>query len=320
MHLENISQAFADWLAQLMDVSKATVYSSETLTFSLLCCSLHFSHLKNMTNIRQLLASAGLVASSAIALSAPAYAFSFQTNYTSALTGANAAKGDIFLNSVTLGSGKVISDFSLATSVNILSNDVYTGGNSGAASADIGDLATTGIKQEALTNEGALAVLGNLNLNNIIDTEDGDIKGSGHFVLDLNFKKAVDNFFIWERGMNSRFDIQALDANGNEIGKKLQLSNSKNWDYAGFKIDTQEVDSAQKVGSIGVSLADLGVSNTFINSLRVTSNGKPYSGPDFKVIGSAAVPQEVPEPSALVGLSAVVAIAFATRRRKQPVA
>jgi hypothetical protein len=260
--------------------------------------------------IRQLAASATLVVSSAIALStAPAQAFSFQTNYTAALSGSNAAKGDITLNSVTLSNGQVISDFSLISSANILSNDIYTGGNSGAASADIGDLATTGLSQEDLTDAGAQAVLNNLNLNNIIDTED-----SGKFILDLNFARAVDNIFIWERGMNSRLDIQALDANGNAIGNKVQLSNSKNWDYAGFSIDTKEIGSAQKVGSIGVSLADLGLTSGYVHSLRVSSEGKAYNGPDFKVMGSAA---DVPEPSALVGLGAVVAGALATRRRQQ---
>ena len=272
-------------------------------------------------NIRQFVTSAGLVAGSsivgAIAISAPAHAFSFQTNYTSALTGAAAPKGDIFLDSVTLESGKTISDFTMVTSANILSNDIYTGGNSGAASADIGDLATTGIREEALTNESAAAVLSNLNLNNIIDTED-----SGNFVLDLNFAKAVDNIFIWERGMNSQLDIQALDANGNEIGNKVQLSNSRNWDNAGFKLDTAEIGRAQKVGSIGVSLADLGISDAFINSLRVTSKGKAYNGPDFKVMGSVAEeqPQEVPEPSALIGLGAVVAGLLSTRRKKEQAA
>jgi hypothetical protein len=258
----------------------------------------------------QIAASISLIASGAIALSSsPAQAFSFQTNYTAALSGSDAAKGDIFLNSVTLANGTVISDFSLVTSANILSNDIYTGGNSGAASADIGDKATTGIRQEALTNEGAKTVMNNLNLNNIIDTED-----KGNFILDLNFAKAVDNIFIWERGMNSRLDVQALDANGQLIGNKLALSNSKNWDYAGFKIDTQEIGSAQKVGSIGISLADLGLTSGYVSALRVSSKSA-YNGPDFKVIGSVA---DVPEPSSLLGLGAIVAGAIATRRRQQP--
>ncbi len=258
---------------------------------------------------QKIAASVGLIAGSAIALSsAPAQAFSFQTNYTAALSGKDASKGDIFLNSVTLGTGKVISDFTLVTSANILSNDIYTGGNSGAASADIGNKATTGLKQEKLTNDGAKTVLNNLNLNNIIDTED-----KGNFILDLNFAKAVDNIFLWERGMNSRLDIQALDAQGNLLGNKVALSNSKNWDYAGFSIGTQEIGSAQKVGSIGISLADLGLSTGYVTALRVSSQGKAYNGPDFKVMGSVA---DIPEPSSLLGLGAIVAGLVAIRRKQ----
>ncbi|MEO0770616.1 MAG: exosortase-dependent surface protein XDP2, partial [Cyanobacteria bacterium J06649_4] len=141
--------------------------------------------------LRQIASSISLVATGAIVLSsAPAQAFSFTTNYTSALSGGKASKGDIFLDSVTLEDGSVIDDFTLVSSANILSNDIYTGGNSGAASADIGDLATTGLREEALTNSGAQAVLNNKNLNNIIDTED-----KGSFILDLNFEQAVDNIF-----------------------------------------------------------------------------------------------------------------------------
>lgn len=261
--------------------------------------------------IRQLLAGASLLASGAIALSsAPAQAFSFQTNYTAALSGKDAAKGDIMLNSVTLSDGKVISDFTLINSANILSNDIYTGGNSGAASTDIGDKATTGLKQEDATNEGIRTVLNNKNLNNIIDTED-----TGNFILDLFFEKAVDNIFLWERGKNSRMDIQALDAKGNVIGNLLKLD-SKYWADAGYSIDTKEIGSAQKVGSIGVSLADLGLTTGYISALRVASYGKPYNGPDFKLMGSvsAVQPADVPEPSALLGLGAVVAGILVTRR------
>lgn len=262
-------------------------------------------------NTRQFATSVGLMAAGALVLtSAPAQAFSFQTNYTESLLGGKASKGDIFLNSVTLESGKVLSDFTLVNSANILSNDIYTGGNSGAASADIGDLATTGLREEALTNEGAKTVMNNLNLNNIIDTED-----SGNFILDLHFEKAVDNIFLWERGMNSRMDIQALDADGNLIGNKLQLPKSNQWDNAGFKMNTKEIGGSQKVGSIGVSLEDLGLSTGVISALRVSSEGRAYNGPDFKVLGSVAE-QEIPEPSSLIGLGALVAGAFATRRRK----
>ena len=260
--------------------------------------------------LRQLAASIGLVTTGAVALlSTPAHAFSFHTNYTQSLTGKNAVKGDIFLDSVVLESGKVISDFTLVNSARIVSNDIYTGGNSGAASADIGDKATTGLRQEALTNEGAKTVMNNLNLNNIIDTED-----KGSFILDLQFEQAVDNIFLFERGMNSRMDVQALDANGNTIGNLLQLSKSKNWDYAGFDINTKEIGGAQKVGSIGISLMDLGVTTNTISALRVSSEGRAYNGPDFKVLGSVA---QVPEPSTLLGLGAVVAGLLSAGRRKQ---
>ena len=138
--------------------------------------------------IRQLATTLSLVMASAIALSTPAKAFSFTSNYTQTLSGSDAAKGDIFLNSVTLKSGQVISDFTLINTATIRYNDPHTGGSTGAASADIGDLATTGLKQEDLTPEGAKIVLNNLNLNNIIDTEN-----SGTFELDLFFEKDVDN-------------------------------------------------------------------------------------------------------------------------------
>ncbi len=266
--------------------------------------------------LRQFALSAGLVASSAIALSAPARAFSFQTNYTSSLSGDNAAKGNIFLDSVTLDDGTVISDFTLVDSANILSNDIYTGDNSGAASADTGDLATTGLREEALTNNGAKAVMNNLNLNNIIDTETG-----GSFILDLQFEQAVDNVFLWERGKNSLLDIQALDADGNLIGNLLKLPNSSDWSDAGFSIDTSEIDKAQKVGSIGVSVADLGISAGYIRALRVSS-WEGYNGPDFKFLGSVAnvTPEEIPEPSALLGLVAVVAGMLTVRRKKSQTA
>lgn len=262
----------------------------------------------NSMKLRQLAVATGLVGTSVIALSAPAQAFSFTTNYTVDPTVEDAAKGNIFLDSITLGNGKTISNFTLVDTANILSNDIYTGGNSGAASADIGDLATTGTRLEELTDESAKAVLNNLNLNNIIDTED-----KGKFILDLKFEQLVDNVMLWERGRNSKMDVQALDKNGNEIGNKLKL-NSKNWDYAGFKINTKEIDGSQEVGSIGISMADFGLDAQYISALRVSSEGKSYNGPDFKVLGSVA---EVPEPSMLIGLGAAVAGLLASGRRKQ---
>ncbi|MDY7013360.1 MAG: exosortase-dependent surface protein XDP2, partial [Cyanobacteriota bacterium] len=208
---------------------------------------------------------ASLVATSALALAAsPARAFRFTTNYTAALSGDDKAKGDIWLKSVTLENGEVISDFAVVKSAKIVSNDLYTGGNTGAASADLGDKATVGLKKENVGEAGVVAALGNLNLNSIIDTED-----SGSFAMNLFFDTALDNLFVWERGMNSKLKVQALDANGNAIGTQLFINSNdakqnngqgaNGWSYAGYDIDTQEIYGAQQVASLGISMADFGL-------------------------------------------------------------
>lgn len=266
------------------------------------------SPMKFRVKLCQLAASVSLVAAGAIALSAgPAQAFVFKANFTEARSGSDAAKGDIFLESVTLEGDKVVSDFSLINAVTIRENS-----STGAASADIGDLVETGTAEEDLTPEGAVAVLGNLNLNKIIDVED-----SGSFVMDLHFEQATDKFFLFERGRNSRLNVQALDADGNTIGNVLELS-SRNWEYAGFDIDTKEIGSAQQVGSLGISLMDLGVSTGPITALRLSSEGKSFNGPDFKLFGKIIFSRRtkrVPEPSVLLGMGVAAAGLLSVNRR-----
>jgi hypothetical protein len=237
-------------------------------------------------------------------LATSAQAASFTTNYTA--TGSDPAKGDIWLNSIELN-GKLITDFSFVTGGKINQNDQWTGGNSGAASADIGDNTTPpGVKEEDLSEASLLANLGNNNLNNIIDTED-----SGKFEIDLSFSKAIDNILLWERGMNSKIGVQALDTAGNLIGNFLEL-NSNNWNYAGYNIDTKEIGGSQTVGSLAVSLADLGLTDA-ISSIRVTSKGAAYNGPDWKVMGTAAA---VPEPGAVGGLVALGLLGTIAKRKR----
>lgn len=232
---------------------------------------------------------------------APAQAFSFQTNLA---PGSAAPTGNIFLESVKLDNGRVIKDFSLVQSVNLLKNDSWTGGNTGAASSERGDTAS-GVKLEAATNASLTATLGNLNLNNIVDTED-----RGSFKMDLSFGKAISSLFFWERGMNSKLGVQALDAGGNLIGKFLTLDSSL-WKSAGFSIATTEIAGVQKVGSIGLTLQDLGVAGP-IQSLRLTSEAA-FNGPDFKVVGSS---EAVPEPTTMAGL-ALAGAGMAWARRRQ---
>lgn len=270
---------------------------------------------------------------SMIVCQSPAKAFTFTTNLTSA--GVPDAKGDILLKSVTYG-GKTTSDFAFVTAVNIISNTPIKSGldpkkstsnpedktikskdNSGAASTDKGDSASSpivngkavevsGIKNP--TGADMAAYLGNNNLNNIIDTEDG-----GNFKLNLSFGKAVKNLLFWERGMNSTIRVQALDATGKLIGNLLNL-NSKSWGRAGYSINTQEIDRAQPVGAWGVSLADLGV-NSPVSAIQVSSFGSTKggdNGPDFKVIGA----EPVPEPLTMTGLALGVSGMIAARRRR----
>ncbi|MBE9177000.1 PEP-CTERM sorting domain-containing protein [Oculatella sp. LEGE 06141] len=244
-----------------------------------------------------------LLACSLVTLSgAPAQAFSFTTNFEG-----SSPKGDIFLKSVTLTDGTVVNNFSLVNAAKIVSNDLWTGGNSGAASADMGDNATVGISKENPTDSDIATALGNLNLNSIIDTED-----SGKSIINVFFERAVDTLFFWERGQNSHMDVQAIDKNGNLVGNLLNLYSS-NWNYAGYSIDTKEISGAQKVGSLGITLADLGLSDS-IAGLQITSK-KTYNGPDWKVVGSASASASVPEPATLAGLG-VVAGLIATSRRK----
>lgn len=272
--------------------------------------------------LRHLAVGLGIAATTlTVATQAPANAFEFTTNYSTDFSGDDRWTNNIWLDSVEFtdaasGEFKSISDFTLVNYVDNVTNDLWTGGNSGAASVDLGDSATLDLGNGTILTQGVeapssielSAVLSNKNLNNIVDTED-----VGNFAMDLYFDQAVDNLFVWERGQNSKMDLQAIDTDGNVIGELLALSNSSNWNNAGFSLDTQEIGGVQNVGSIGVSVADLGVEAP-IAGVRVFSRGQAYQGPDWKILGSIAEEQpnsteSVPEPSAMIGLLAIGAIA-----------
>ena len=243
-------------------------------------------------------------AASAVLLAAAgsANAFTFTTEYSG-----SAGKGDAFLESVTLESGEVVTDFSYISGASVVYNDEYSGGNTGAASADKGDEATTGFAKEDLTAAELAANLGTNNLNNIVDTED-----DGSFQLDLSFSKAMDNLLIWERGMNSDLGIQALDSAGNLIGSYLKIDRSQ-WTYAGFGIDTTEIGNTQKVGSFGVNfVSDLGVDGP-VSRVRFFSESQ-FNGPDWKFVGTDVErPSQVPEPGLLLGLGLLSGLAAVKR-------
>lgn len=230
-----------------------------------------------------------------------AQAFTFKTNYST--TDTTSWKKDITLNSVEFNN-KTYNKFSLVNDVKILQNDQWTGGNTGAASSDKGDKAS-GIAVEAATGSNLATSLGNLNLSNIVDTED-----NGSFTMNLFFGNRANKFLFFERGMNSNLRVQALDKQGNLIGNSIKLDSST-WQEAGYQLNTTEIDSAQKVGSLGLNLADLGLGNTpAISGLQLISKAS-YNGPDFKVVGVS-----VPEPTTVLGLGLVGAALAMSRRKK----
>lgn len=253
-------------------------------------------------NLKHVVTAAGVVATGLAFSGTPAHAFSFSTNFTG-----SDPTGDITLNSVTMGN-TTVSNFALVKSAQILQNDEYTGGNTGAASSDRGDNAS-GVKLEKATNASVAASLGNKNLNNIIDTED-----TGSFKMNLYFEQSVSNLFFWERGMNSDLSVQALDASGNLVGNLFKITRNT-WQSAGYSINTTEISDAQRVGSWGLSAKDLGVVGS-IFGLQVSADASS-NGPDFKVAGEAAA---VPEPTTMAGLALAGAGFAAARRRKKQAA
>ena len=204
---------------------------------------------------------------------------------------------DIFLESIFIpGPDITVEDFSFVTAATIVENDPIFGANTGAASADIGDNATTGVVREDATAADIVTNLSNNNLNNIIDTED-----DGNFVIDLFFDGTFDNLLVFERGINSQLGVQALDDQGNPFGNSLTLGTpSTRWFNTGLSIDTQEISGAQPLGAIGVSVArDLGIAAGEITGVRFTSTAA-FNGPDWKFVGTSSdlgLP-EIPEPSA----------------------
>jgi PEP-CTERM motif len=244
---------------------------------------------------------ASILAGSVLAsLTVPANAatftqFDFDTNHTG-----NNSKGNITLNSVTFN-GSTVDEFILVTGVEQFTNEQWSGGNTGAASSERGDNAS-GVKAEAPTSAQVVASLGNRNLNNIIDTED-----NGAFSMEVRLRRAANHFFFWERGMNSRLMVEALDQNGAVLASTIL--DSRNSQYAGYGIDTTEISGSQPVGAMGLRL------DGHTDRLRLISSDKGqlgnFNGPDFKVAAA-----DVPEPASLAGLG-LVAGAVVLRRRRQ---
>jgi hypothetical protein len=279
----------------------------------------------NQMKFSKLVTSIGLTVGSVLFVSNSAQAVSFKTNFTQE----NGTRGDVFLNSIEQN-GTTINQFSFVERVVIVDNDPHTTKNTGAASTDHGD-DVTGVKRRENLREGNVSdqqnivdFMGNNNLNKIIDTED-----KGSFTIDFFFdsfiqedNSGLDSLFFWERNMNSDLNIQAIASDGSLLNDTIvELRRKVNQTDAGFSINTKEIGGDQKVGSWGVSLAQLGVTN--LKGIRVSTEGKSFNGPDFKVIArSSSGPKlaraaKVPEPGTIIALGSVAALAFIRRRKSK---
>jgi hypothetical protein len=256
----------------------------------------------------------GFIATSLMAIAAPAQAFTgfgFTANYTQ--NPSQPTTGNITLNSVTFGSKTLgQSDLSLVTRASVLRNSTITHGHSavGVASADRGDSAS-GINEEEANDINVVTALGNFNLNNIIDTEDrysSDDVANGSDIAEINvfFGKAVNHFFLAERGMNSDLKVEAIDEAGqviNDIATETILRGD--WAAAGYSINTTEIERDQSVGFRGLR------TNRLIAGLRLSSN-RSMNGPDYKVFAA-----RVPEPATMAGLALVTGAAVLSRRGRK---
>lgn len=242
----------------------------------------------------------GAAASCLLMAANSASAFTFHTTWSG-----EQPKGDILLESVTIGT-EIINDFAFVSSVSNFTNSQHTGGNTGAASSDKGDEAEFGLAKEAPYGEDIVASLGNPYLSSIVDGEDSN---SVSFSMDLSFDKAFSQLLFWERGINSKLGVKI-----NGIEKILTKDHFKQGKTS-YKLDTTEIGGAQKVGSYGVDLADFGITGKYSGPVTIFSNEyghTGFNGPDFKVVGVAAVP----EPAAILGLTVVAGAAISGRRRR----
>ncbi len=259
---------------------------------------------------------------------AASFGFQFTTNnFDEAGVERPDAKKSIWLDYIQIGD-ETINEFSLVESAKIVSNDEYTGGNTGAASSDRGDqvadyyveeidgelIAKGGIKNEDPTVDDIAKSLGSQELNSIIDTE-----GGGSFEIDLSFGKAIDNLLVWERGKNSDLQIQAVNAQGEVFGEALKITRGM-WFDAGYSINTMEIGGAQQVGSLGINIAeDLKVDSGLVETIRFTSESG-FGGPDWKFVGTDGTrglePESVPEPAFVLGLSVFGGVLMLKKRHQ----
>ncbi len=242
------------------------------------------------------LAAAGLLAVAMPAQAGTFHGFEFDTEFTPDTPDPQA---DITLVSVTGNLGGYVEDFSLVTSAE---NHNLSNNTNGPSSTDCGDLVLCTPVEEA-SGSDIVDILGNLNLNKIVDIENENTS-EGRTSFDIFFTDDVNTFYFWERGMNSDLMVEALDADGNVIGgKKIERTS---WLDAGYDIDTTEINEAQDVGAYGLKL------NTDVKGLRLSSE-IAFNGPDIKVVAT----KTTPEPASIAALGLIAGSALLAKGRRK---
>lgn len=253
---------------------------------------------------------------------------------------ANDGKGDYNLNSIRFSDGTVYNSFKYAQDVRNLTynqhspNDyrVVAGPNTSISNkvTVLGDSHLSG-KEVNLTTflDRAEDVFQNRNLNHFFDVH----TNCDPFGLTIDYRNnpLKDKILYTERGSggsNSWVVIQAVDANGNKVGKNY-LVNPHSMKDTGQDVaiysrsDNPVFHGTQDLSILALDVKrDLGVNQ--VDFLRVFTpqkgvmygNGLVYSGlgggqdlaPDFKIIGTG---EAVPEPATM----ALLALAALKRRK-----
>lgn len=278
-------------------------------------------------NLVRHLAPLAFAAATLMALSAPAqaavnfsaFAFDSAVSTSGLFGGVNGiyGNGDVRLDSVSFN-GTTLTQSALQTvsSTRIVLDDgidVARGGHNLAAGRGINSVADNWVGQGPATItptsadlQGALA---NYNLSSIIVTREAP----GLAIVDVDFAKPTDTFFLWERGANSDLLVEALDDQGGVVGSYTVLR--QNYANTGIIVTTDNgsfLNNGQALGAIGFR-TDQAVSHLRLASFN--TDVLDYNGPDYKILAAAPVPEPTTWALLLGGLGVLVQLGV---RRKRP--
>jgi len=199
--------------------------------------------------------------------------------------------------------------------------DVDTSGNDYALNPDRGDK-TTAFGGEAGKTAKLSEVFGQSNLGYLLDGE-----AERAWTLDLMYGNggyitadgsSDPELLMLERGANSKLGVRAI-LEGGAFSQDfiMDFHTNKQAGLTDYTLNTLEIDGAQQVGGIGVSLDAFGLAKgTKILGYQYFSDDSGYfEGPDFiGFVASRTTPTPVPEPMSIFAMSA--GLAFFAKKRK----